>query len=57
MNTVHILFHLARADFFERTRRYSFLVMLGLVLWLGYVMASGQFSMSVGPLPVPSIRA
>jgi hypothetical protein len=49
MKTVRILYHLARADFFERTRRYSFLVMLGLVLWLGYVVVSGQFRMSVGP--------
>jgi hypothetical protein len=49
MKTVRILYHLVRADFFERTRRYSFLVMLGLVLWIGYVMASGQFSMGVVP--------
>jgi ABC-type transport system involved in multi-copper enzyme maturation permease subunit len=48
MKTVRILYHLARADFHERTRRYSFLVMLGLVLWVGYVMASGQFRMSIG---------
>lgn len=49
MKTVRILYHLARADFYERTRRYSFLVMLGLVLWLGYVVVSGQFRMGVGP--------
>ncbi len=49
MKAVRILYHLARADFFERTRRYSFLVMLGLVLWLGYVVVSGQFRMSVSP--------
>jgi hypothetical protein len=49
MKTVRILYHLARADFFERTRRYSFLLMLGLVLWLGYVVVSGQFRMSVSP--------
>ncbi len=48
MKTVRILYHLARADFFERTRRYSFLVMLGLVLWVGYVMASGQFRITIG---------
>ncbi len=48
MNTVRILYHLARADFFERTRRYSFLVMLGLVLWLGYIAASGQFRLTLG---------
>ena len=49
MNTLRTLYHLARADFLERTRRYSFLVMLGLVLWIGYVSASGQFAISVSP--------
>jgi hypothetical protein len=49
VKTIRILYHLARADFFERTRRYSFLVMLGLVLWLGYVGVSGQFRMTVQP--------
>ncbi len=49
MKTVRILYHLARADFFERTRRYSFLVMLGLVLWLSYVLASGQFRITIQP--------
>ena len=48
MKTVRILYHLACADFYERTRRYSFLLMLGLVLWVGYVMASGQFCMTLG---------
>ena len=49
MKTVRILYHLARADFFERTRRYSFLVMLGLVLWLSYILASGQFRITIQP--------
>ena len=49
MKTIGILYHLARADFFERTRRYSFLVMLGLVLWLSYVLASGQFRIVIQP--------
>jgi len=49
VKTIRILYHLARADFLERTRRYSFLVMLGLVLWIGYVSASGQFAISVSP--------
>ena len=43
------LYHLIRADFLERTRRYSFLIMLGLVLWLGYLSASGQFRMRIPP--------
>jgi hypothetical protein len=49
VKTLRILYHLARADFFERTRRYSFLVMLGLVLWLSYVLASGQFRIVIQP--------
>jgi len=49
MKTLRVLYHLARADFLERTRRYSFLLMLGLVLWLGYLSASGQFRMRVPP--------
>ena len=49
MKTLRILYHLARADFLERTRRYSFLVMLGLVMWIGYLSASGQFRMRVPP--------
>ncbi|GJQ34807.1 MAG: ABC transporter permease [Anaerolineaceae bacterium] len=47
--TLRILFHMARADFFERARRYSFLVMLGLVVWLGYLSATGALVMSVPP--------
>ena len=49
MKTIRILYHLARADFLERTRRYSFLVMLGLVLWLSYILASGQFRITIQP--------
>jgi hypothetical protein len=37
--------NLVRADFLERTRRYSFLVMLGLVLWLGYLVNIGQVTL------------
>ena len=49
MKALRVLYHMARADFLERTRRYSFLVMLGLVLWIGYLSASGQFRMRVPP--------
>jgi len=48
MSTLRILYQMARADFLERVRRYSFLVMLGLVVWIGYLSASGQFRMTVG---------
>jgi hypothetical protein len=36
MRKLNILYHLARADFLERTRRYSFLVMLVLMVFLAY---------------------
>ena len=57
MNTLRILFHMARADFFERTRRYSFLVMLGLVVWLGYLSATGALVMSVPPHYVGEVNS
>jgi len=49
MKTARILYQMARADFLERARRYSFLVMLGLVLWLGSISASGVFHMRISP--------
>jgi hypothetical protein len=49
MKTLRVLYAIARADFLERTRRYSFLLMLGLVVWIGYLSASGQFRMRVPP--------
>ncbi len=45
MNNLRILYHIARADFLERTRRVSFLVMLGLVLYLGYLVNIGQVTL------------
>jgi ABC-type transport system involved in multi-copper enzyme maturation permease subunit len=44
MNQVGILYHLARADFLERVRRYSFLVMLLLAAFLGYQVAIGNIT-------------
>jgi hypothetical protein len=49
MKTFNILYYMARSDFLERTRRYSFLIMLGLVMWLGYAAASGQMIMRIYP--------
>lgn len=43
-----ILYHLARADFLERFRRYSFLVTLAFALYLGYLAATGQIFLSLG---------
>jgi len=39
---VNTLFALARADVLERVRRYGFLVLTGLVLWLGYGAYQGS---------------
>jgi len=37
MNTLRILYHLAKADFLERVRRYSFLITLGLTAYFCYI--------------------
>src|SRR5215216_2789257 len=42
MKTARVIYHLARADFFERVRRYSFLVMLAGTIYLGYVINRGD---------------
>jgi len=48
MNQTRIIYHLARADFLERVRRYSFLIMLGLVVFLGFQAAIGNIYVQVG---------
>jgi hypothetical protein len=48
MSAVRVIYHLARADFLERIRRYSFLVMLGLVTLLGYQTAIGNMRLQLG---------
>jgi len=48
MKTLNVIYHLARADFLERVRRYSFLVMLGAVVFLGYQAAIGNVSVQLG---------
>ncbi len=45
MNAVRIVYHLARADFLERVRRYNFLIMLGLSVFLGYQVAVGNIAL------------
>jgi len=42
MNRARVIYHLARADFLERVRRYSFLIMLGAAAFLGYQTAVGN---------------
>lgn len=48
MKSARIIYHLARADFLERVRRYSFLVMLGLAALLGYQTAIGNVRLQLG---------
>src|SRR5512141_2913166 len=48
MRSARVIYHLARADFLERVRRYSFLVMLGLAALLGYQTAVGNVRLQLG---------
>jgi len=48
MKSARVIYHLARADFLERVRRYSFLVMLGLAALLGYQTAIGNVRLQLG---------
>ena len=47
MNTFHVIYHLARADFLERIRRYSFLVVLAAVLFTCYEIYADHIGLSV----------
>jgi hypothetical protein len=42
MKTSHILYHLIRADFWERVRRNSFLIAVGATILLGYLFVPPQ---------------
>ncbi|MEJ2711450.1 MAG: hypothetical protein P8074_27835 [Anaerolineales bacterium] len=42
MKTSHILYHLIRADFWERVRRNSFLIAIGATILLGYLFVPPQ---------------
>jgi hypothetical protein len=48
MSRSRVLFHMVRADFLERVRRYSFVLTLGFSVYLGYAMYSGQINMQLG---------
>ena len=37
MTAIRTLYHLVRADFLERARRYSFLILVGTTVYLGYL--------------------
>jgi hypothetical protein len=47
VNPFRRLYHIARADFLERLRRYSFLATMLFAVWLGYASGSGLISMRV----------
>jgi hypothetical protein len=48
MSSARVIYHLARADFLERVRRYSFLIMLGLAAFLAYQVAIGNMTLHLG---------
>jgi hypothetical protein len=48
MKTIRVLYHLARADFYERARRYSFLLTLAAVIYIGVLVNNGSLFLSLG---------
>ena len=48
MNASRAIFAIARADFLERTRRYSFLLTLLFAIFLGYAAATGRITLHLG---------
>lgn len=48
MRTIRVLYHLARADFLERIRRYSFLITLIATVYLAYTVIAGDLTLSLG---------
>jgi len=49
MNTLRTLYHLAKADFFERSRRYSFLLILVAVIIMGVLVNNGTLLIYLRP--------
>jgi len=47
---LRIFYQIARADFLERVRRYSFLVTLAVSLYLGYLATSGKIVMQLNQM-------
>jgi ABC-type transport system involved in multi-copper enzyme maturation permease subunit len=48
MNTPHVLYHLARADFYERARRSSFLLILAAAIVMGVLVNNGTLLVDLG---------
>lgn len=53
MNTLSVIYHMMRADFLERARRTSFLIILGLSMLAGYIyippVDSTTLALALGP--------
>jgi hypothetical protein len=47
VNHARVLYHLVKADFLERVRRYSYLVTLAATLFLAYNVATGQLRVTL----------
>ena len=47
MSRSRALYHMVRADFLERVRRYSFLLTLAFSVYLGYAVYSGQVTLQL----------
>ncbi|HKH49875.1 MAG TPA: ABC transporter permease [Thermoanaerobaculia bacterium] len=48
MNAHRMVWHLLRADFLERVRRYSFLVILAATVALGWLVGTGKLQLWIG---------
>jgi hypothetical protein len=48
MKKLRVVYAIARADFLERVRRYSYLVTLLFAVYLGYAAGTGQISLRLG---------
>ena len=49
MNTLRVIYHLALADFYERARRYSFLLTLAAVIFMGVLVNNGSLFFCLRP--------
>jgi hypothetical protein len=47
MGHLRILYHMVRADFLERVRRYSFLLTLAAAIYLGYAVYRGEIAIQL----------
>ena len=45
---LRVLYHMAKADFLERVRRYSFLLILAGALYMAYAVIAEKVSVVVG---------